>query len=84
VWNFYRNGSGLSNVKILINLSHRVQRIDSYFSQLLGPHGEGCIGTEEFMTEDLGKENIVGDVFGFEPVATDGAVGAAEVAGFPG
>jgi hypothetical protein len=42
------------------------------------------IGTEEFMTEDLGKENIVGDVFGFEPVATDGAVGAAEVAGFPG
>ena len=36
------------------------------------------------MAEDLGEEDIVGDVFGFELVATDGAVGAAEVAGFPG
>ena len=35
------------------------------------------------MTEDLGEEDIVGDVLGFEPVATDGAVGAAQVAGFP-
>jgi hypothetical protein len=26
----------------------------------------------------------VGDVFGFELVATDGAVGGAQVAGFPG
>jgi hypothetical protein len=36
------------------------------------------------MTEDLGEEDIVGDVFGFELVATDGAVGASEVVGFPG
>jgi hypothetical protein len=35
------------------------------------------------MTEDLSEEDIVGLVFGFELVATDGAVGAAEVAGFP-
>jgi hypothetical protein len=41
-------------------------------------YGEGCIGTE-----DLGEEDIVGDVFGFELVATDGAVGASEVAWFP-
>jgi len=36
------------------------------------------------MTEDLCEEDIVGDVLGFEAVATDGAVGASEVAGFPG
>jgi hypothetical protein len=36
------------------------------------------------MTEDLGEEDIVGLVFGFELVATDGAVGASEVAWFPG
>jgi hypothetical protein len=36
------------------------------------------------MAEDLGEEDIVGDIFWFELVATDGAVGAAEVAGFPG
>ena len=36
------------------------------------------------MSEDLGEEDIVGLVFGFELVATDGAVGAAQVAGFPG
>ena len=36
------------------------------------------------MSEDLGEEDIVGLVLGFELVATDGAVGAAEVAGFPG
>jgi hypothetical protein len=35
------------------------------------------------MSEDLGEEDIVGLVFGFELVATDGAVGAAQVAGFP-
>jgi hypothetical protein len=63
-----RDGSTLSNVKILITLSY----------------GKGCIRTEEFMAEDLGEEDIVGLVFGFEPVATDGAVGAAEVAGFLG
>ena len=61
-------GSGLSNVKILITL----------------PYGEGCVRSEEFMAEDLGEEDIVGLVFGFELVAADGAVGAAEVAGFPG
>jgi hypothetical protein len=37
------------------------------------------------MTEDLGEKDIVGDVLGFEAVATDGAVvGASQVAGFPG
>jgi hypothetical protein len=36
------------------------------------------------MSEDLGEEDIVGLVFGFEAVATDGAVGASQVAGFPG
>jgi hypothetical protein len=35
------------------------------------------------MAEDSGEEDIVGLVFGFELVATDGAVGASEVAGFP-
>jgi hypothetical protein len=29
------------------------------------------------MAEDLGEEDIVRDVFGFEAVATDGAVGPA-------
>src|SRR5271166_3363120 len=48
------------------------------------PYGEGCIGTEEFVTKDLGEEDIVGDVFGFEAVATDGAVGASQVSWFPG
>ena len=36
------------------------------------------------MAEDLCEEDIVGDVLGFEGVATDGAVGGAQVAGFPG
>jgi hypothetical protein len=36
------------------------------------------------MAEDLCEEDIVGLVFGFEHLATDGAVGASEVAGFPG
>jgi hypothetical protein len=35
------------------------------------------------VAEDLGEEDIVGLVFGLELVATDGAVGAAQVAGFP-
>jgi hypothetical protein len=35
------------------------------------------------MAEDLCEEDIVGLVFGFELVATDGAVGAAQVAWFP-
>jgi hypothetical protein len=49
----------LSNVKILITL----------------PYGKGCVRSQEFMAEDLGEEDIVGLVFGFELVATDGAVG---------
>ena len=56
--------SGLSNVKILITL----------------PYGKGCIGSEEFVPEDLGQEDIVGNVLMFEAVATDSAVVAAEVA----
>src|ERR1700759_785146 len=40
-----------------------------------GPHGKGGIGSEEFVAKDLGEEDIVGLVFGFELVATDGAVG---------
>jgi hypothetical protein len=36
------------------------------------------------MAKDLGEEDIVGDVFWFELVATDDAVGASEVAWFPG
>jgi hypothetical protein len=59
VWNPNRAVSGHTNVKILITL----------------PYGEGCIWTDEFMAEDLGEEDIVGLVFGFELVATDGAVG---------
>jgi hypothetical protein len=33
-------------------------------------YGEGCIWPQEFIAEDLGEEDIVGDVFGFELVAT--------------
>jgi len=54
----------LSNIKILITLSY----------------GEGCVRSQEFMVEDLGEGNIGGDLLGFEHVATDGAVGGAEVA----
>ena len=36
------------------------------------------------MTEDLGQEDVVSVVRGFEAVATDGGVGASEVAWFPG
>jgi hypothetical protein len=49
-----------------------------------GFSGNDPFWTEEFMAEDLGEEDIVGDVFGFELVVTDGAAGAAEVAEFPG
>jgi hypothetical protein len=61
----YRDSSRLSNVKILITL----------------PHGVGCVWTEEFVAEDLGEDDIVGLVFGFELVATDRR--PAEVARFP-
>ena len=36
------------------------------------------------MAEDLGQEDVVGHVFGFEAVAADGSVGAAQVVGFQG
>jgi hypothetical protein len=42
--------------------------------------GMRSVPRQEFMAEDLGEEDIVGLVFGFELVATDGAVGASEVA----
>jgi hypothetical protein len=38
------DGLGLSNVKILITLSY----------------GEGCVRSQEFVAEDLGEEDIVG------------------------
>jgi hypothetical protein len=65
---FYRAVSGLFDIKILITLSY----------------GKGYVWSEEIMAEDLGEEDIVGLVFGFELVATDGAVGASEVSWFPG
>ena len=52
VWNpFYpnRDGSRLSNVKILITL----------------PDGEGCVRSEQFLAEDLRDEDVVGHVLGF-------------------
>src|ERR1700758_1082453 len=58
----------ISNVKILIALSYR----------------NGCIRSQQLMAEDLGQEDVVGLVFGFELVAADSSVGAAEVAWFPG
>ena len=36
------------------------------------------------MPQDLGQEDVVGHVLRLEPVAADGAVGAAQVARFPG
>jgi hypothetical protein len=42
---------------------------------------EGGIWSEEFMSEDLGEEDIVDLVLGFEAVATDGAVGGGNVLG---
>jgi hypothetical protein len=59
---------GLSNIKILVGLTDR----------------QAGIWPEEFVAEDLCEEDIVGLVLGFEAVAADGAVGGAEVAGFPG
>jgi hypothetical protein len=56
-----RDGSRLSNIKILITLSY----------------GEGCVRSQEFMTEDLSEKDIVGLVLGFEAVAVDGAVGSS-------
>ena len=36
------------------------------------------------MAEDLGQEDVVGLVSGFELVAADGSVGASQIARFPG
>jgi hypothetical protein len=36
------------------------------------------------MAQDLGQEDVVGLVSGFEEVPADGSVGASEVAGFQG
>ena len=55
----YQNASVSHDIEILITLSHRQRGIRS----------------KEFVAEDLCEEDIVGDVFGFEHVATDGAVG---------
>ena len=35
------------------------------------------------MTEDLGREDVVGDVLGFNEFAAVGSVGASQVAGLP-
>jgi hypothetical protein len=48
------------------------------------PHRKRCVRPEQLMAEDLGQEDVVGLVSGFELVAADGSVGAAEVARFPG
>ena len=48
------------------------------------PYGKRCVRSEQLMAEDLGQEDVVGLVSGFKLVAADGAVGRAEVAGFPG
>ena len=55
------------DIEILITLAYRKR----------------CVRSEEFMPEDLGQEDVVGLVFGFEEVAADGSVGASEVARFP-
>jgi len=57
---FYSDGSRLSNVKILVTL----------------PDGQGYIRSEEFMSQDLCQEDIVGHVLGLEPVAADSSVGS--------
>jgi hypothetical protein len=56
------------DIEILITLSYRECR---------SPR-------QEFVTEDLCEEDVVGHVFGFEAVAVDCSVGAAEVARFQG
>ena len=48
------------------------------------PDGKGCIRSQQLMAEDLGQEDVVGLVSGFELVAADSSVGASEVAWFPG
>jgi hypothetical protein len=64
----YQIGSAFYDIEILIAL----------------PHRKRCVRSREFMAEDLGEEDVVGLVSGFEAVAADGSVGAAEVAGFQG
>jgi len=65
---FYQNASASHDIEILIALSH----------------GKRCVRSEQLVAEDLGEEDVVGLVSGFELVAADGAVGASEVAGLPG
>jgi hypothetical protein len=48
------------------------------------PHGKRCIRSQELVAEDLGRDDVVGLVLGFELVAADGAVSASQVAWFPG
>jgi hypothetical protein len=52
-----------------------VWRAFEYKNPLTLSYGEGFIGTE-----DLGEEDIIGLVLGFEFVATDGGRGGAQVA----
>jgi hypothetical protein len=63
-----RSGSGLLNIKNPYNSALR----------------RGCVGPEELVAEDLYQENVIGLVLRFEALATDGAVGAVEVAWFQG
>jgi hypothetical protein len=42
------------------------------------PDRQAGIWSEEFMSEDLGEEYVVGLVLRFEALAADGGVGAAE------
>ena len=48
------------------------------------PDRESGGAWQEFVSQDLGQEDIVGHVPGLEAVAADGGVGAAQVARFPG
>ena len=38
------------------------------------PDGKGCVRSQEFMAEDLGQEDVVGLILGFELVAADSSV----------
>ena len=60
--------SGHCNVKILIALADR----------------HAGVRAEELVAEDLGQEDVIGLVLGFEAVAADGAIGAAQLTWFPG
>jgi hypothetical protein len=59
--------STLLNIEILITL----------------PNGQRRSAGEKFVSQDLGQENVFGHVFGFKELATNGTVGASQVARFP-